>query len=189
MFRYASGGWSVLSFDEIRKTAFQRKGPEMDQMLPKPQSAAALRRIGDDRFLAAMTRAVFSSGFVWKVVEAKWPGFEEVFYGFDPQRILDLIPPHWEAIRQDERIIRNRPKIETVAVNAGMVMELAAEYGSIGKMIADWPESDIVGLWQLLKKRGARLGGNTGPFMLRAMGKDTFLLTRDVVTALQRQKA
>src|SRR5207248_3048813 len=41
----------------------------------------------DDRFLAAMTRAVFSSGFSWEVVEQKWPGFEAAFEGFDPHRV------------------------------------------------------------------------------------------------------
>ena len=30
-----------------------------------------------------MTRAIFQSGFSWKVIEAKWPGFEEAFDGFD----------------------------------------------------------------------------------------------------------
>ena len=41
----------------------------------------------DDRFLAAMTKAVFSSGFSWEVVEQKWPGFEEAFAAFDPHRV------------------------------------------------------------------------------------------------------
>ena len=36
----------------------------------------------------------------------------------------------------------------------------------------------------MLKKRGSRLGGDTGPRFLRHMGKDTFLLTGDVATRL-----
>ena len=35
-----------------------------------------------------------------------------------------------------------------------------------------------------MKKQGSRLGGNTGPMMLRSMGRDTFLLTKDVCDAL-----
>jgi len=46
----------------------------------------------------------------------------------------------------------------------------------------------VVGLWEELKRRGERLGGNTGPFFLRFVGKDTFMLSPDVVTALVRQK-
>ena len=36
-----------------------------------------------------------------------------------------------------------------------------------------------------LKKAGCRLGGMSGPRMLRQMGLDTFMLTQDVVTCLQ----
>jgi len=46
----------------------------------------------------------------------------------------------------------------------------------------------MVGLWAVLKKRGARLGGNTGPYFLRFIGKDSFLLSADVVAALIRAK-
>ena len=37
-----------------------------------------------------------------------------------------------------------------------------------------------------MKKRGARLGGNTGPYMLRALGVDTFLFSRDVEDYLRK---
>ncbi|HAG41377.1 MAG TPA: 3-methyladenine DNA glycosylase, partial [Pseudoalteromonas sp.] len=40
--------------------------------------------------------------------------------------------------------------------------------------VANWPGDDTIGLWAYLKKHGARLGGNTGPYALRALGKDTF---------------
>lgn len=52
------------------------------------------------------------------------------------------------------------------------------------RLIAEWPGEDIVGLWTLLKKQGSRLGGNSGPMFLRLMGKDTFILTKDVFAAL-----
>ncbi len=39
----------------------------------------------------------------------------------------------------------------------------------------------------LIKKRGSRLGGHTGQYFLRFMGKDSFILSRDVVAALIRE--
>lgn len=51
----------------------------------------------------------------------------------------------------------------------------------------DWfltPVTDIIGLWRLLARRGARLGGRSGAGFLRIVGKDTFLLTSDVVARL-----
>jgi len=43
----------------------------------------------------------------------------------------------------------------------------------------------MTGLWLELKRRGGRLGGATGPRVLRALGKDTFILTPDVQKGLK----
>ncbi len=51
--------------------------------------------------------------------------------------------------------------------------------------VANWPKDDVTGLWQYLKKHGARLGGNTGPYTLRQMGVDTFILSGDVESYLR----
>ena len=40
---------------------------------------------------------------------------------------------------------------------------------------------------RVLKKRGSRLGGTTGQLALRFMGKESFILTGDVVNALIRE--
>ena len=66
-----------------------------------------------------------------------------------------------------------------------MIHEVAEKHGSFSQFIADWPTDNIIGLWAYLKKHGARLGGNTGPYALRALGKDTFLLSRDVEAYLR----
>ena len=39
----------------------------------------------------------------------------------------------------------------------------------------------------MLKKRGSRLGGHTGQYFLRFMGKDTFVFSKDVVSTLIAQ--
>jgi hypothetical protein len=39
-----------------------------------------------------------------------------------------------------------------------------------------------------LKKRASFLGGTTGQYFLREMGKDSFVLSRDVIAALKREK-
>ncbi len=44
----------------------------------------------------------------------------------------------------------------------------------------------MIELFALLKNRGSRLGGMTGQRVLRNMGKDTFIVTADVVRCLQR---
>lgn len=87
-----------------------------------------------------------------------------------------------EKKAQDPSIIRNYNKVRTIRDNALMIDSVRREHGSFAKFVADWPSDNIIGLWAYLKKHGSRLGGNTGPYGLRAVGKDTFLLSQDVVS-------
>ncbi len=68
------------------------------------------------------------------------------------------------------------------------MLELEAEHGSFGTYIAEWPVADIIGLHRDLARRGARLGGLSGQWVLRALGKDTFVLSWDTVAALERAR-
>lgn len=174
---------NLEKFNAIYQRACERKGgPQALAVgLNKPLSNKALSKVGDDRFLAEFSKKVFQSGFVWRVVRNKWPDFERVFFDFSIQKIL-LIPDEMlEQKATDPSIIRNYTKVRTIRDNAIMIDSVAREYGSFAKFVADWPNEDIIGLWAYLKKHGARLGGNTGPYGLRTMGKDTFLLSNDVV--------
>jgi 3-methyladenine DNA glycosylase Tag len=76
-------------------------------------------------------------------------------------------------------------KIKAVRHNARFVVDIASEHGSFGTFLARWPTRDQVGLLELLAKRGARLGGRTGQFLLRFLGKDSFITSNDVVACLR----
>ena len=169
--------------------AAQIKGglPALEALLPEPKSARALAAMKDDRYLAEMAKNVFRSGFVWQIVENKWPDFERAFRQFNPKVNAMLSDEQLEALAGDASIIRNYKKIESVRGNAQFIMEIAGEHGSFGKFIAGWPENDVIGLLQVLKKRGSRLGGHTGMYFLRFVGKDTFIFSEDVVKALVRE--
>jgi 3-methyladenine DNA glycosylase Tag len=177
----------VLSFDAIRARAAERKGGEaaLARLLPKVASAKELAALRDDRVLAEMTKRIFCSGFAWTVIEKKWPGFEAAFLGFDPPGLLSQTPEFWDALTADSRIVRNGQKIMSVATNAGFIADIAAEHGSFGSFLAGWPATDQIGLLALLVSRGSRLGGNTGQYLLRFLGKDGFMLSRDVVWCLR----
>jgi len=183
-------GVLLQSFSVIFDQAAARKGgaKELEALLPKPKTAAQLKRITDDRYLAEMTKCVFRSGFVWQIIENKWPGFETAFDRFDTAACAMLSDEDLERLGEDERIVRNGKKIASVRGNAQFVREVRAEHGGFGHYLAAWPADDVVGLWDELKRRGQRLGGNSGPFFLRFVGKDTFMLSADVVSALVRQK-
>ena len=85
----------------------------------------------------------------------------------------------------DARIVRNGAKIASVRENARFVLDVAKEHGSFGKFLSTWPPSDEVGLLELLAKRGSRLGGNSGQMLLRFLGYDAFVATKDVAACLR----
>jgi 3-methyladenine DNA glycosylase Tag len=178
---------SMSPFKTIRARAEKRKGgpAALKKLLPPIPDAKALTKLGDDRVLAEMARRVFCAGFAWSVIEAKWGGFEQAFLGFKPATLAFKPDEFWEALASDTRIVRNGAKIMSVRDNARFVQEIAAEHSSFGKFLAKWPSSDEVGLLDLLAKRGSRLGGNTGQMLLRFLGWDGFVTSKDVVACLR----
>ena len=161
---------------------------ELEAHLPVPNTPAQLRKISDDRYLSTLALRVFRAGLKHSVVDAKWPAFEEVFFKFDPEKVVLMSAEHLERLMQDARIIRHLGKLKSVPRNAQFILDEEKERGSFGALIADWPVTDIVGLWTYLKKRGHQLGGLSAPRFLRMVGKDTFVPSYDVVAALNAQK-
>jgi len=179
----------MKAFADLCRQA-QNLHPELSQeaMLgPEPLNGDELAAVPDDRLFSDMTRRIFRAGLKHSLVDAKWPAFEQAFFGFDPQKVQLLSDDQIERMMQNEALIRHLGKLNAARVNALMVAELSEKHGGFGRFLADWPVTDIVSLWTLLKKRGSQLGGNSGAYFLRMVGKDTFMLTDDVVTALKAQ--
>ena len=178
-------------FSKLYDLAAARKGGEraLEAMISRPKSAAALARIPDDRWLSGMAKAVFRAGFNWKVVENKWEGTEAAFDGFDPHAIAFMSDDDLDVLLRDKRIIRHWKKIKAIRTNAQYIVDLAAEHGSAATYFAKYPATDYVGLLGDIRKRASFLGGTTGQYFLREMGKESFILSRDVVAALRREKA
>jgi 3-methyladenine DNA glycosylase Tag len=185
---------SLEKFDSLYQRAAERKGGVaiLNLLLGEDQQDKLVADVGDDRILSAFTKKVFQSGFIWRVVENKWSNFEELFFDFDLTKVLMMPEEMQERKAADARIIRNFKKVKTIQANAQMMFEQAQsnnnQYKNFAEFIADWPSNNIIGLWDYLKKEGQRLGGNTGPYALRAIGKDTFLLTRDIEAYFRANK-
>ena len=177
-------------FIDIQDRAIQRKGSQqmLNSLLSKPLASKDLIALSDDIWLEEFTRKIFQSGFYWSVINNKWPGFREVFWDFNITKLLMMSPEMYEQRASDERIVRNFNKVKTIAVNTMMIHSTAQEHGSFSQFINDWSSEDIIGLWAWLKKHGARLGGNTGAYSLRVMGKDTFILSRDAESYFRSHK-
>jgi 3-methyladenine DNA glycosylase Tag len=177
----------MADFGKIRARAAKRKGGDavLESLLGSKPDNQAIAAVPDHRILSTMAERVFAAGFVWRVIEQKWPGFEEAFLGFEPKRLLFQPDDFWHELAADTRIVRNPQKIRSVRDNAVFVERVSKEHGGFGKFLAGWPATDQVGLMAYLAKHGSRLGGNTGQYLLRWLGWDCFILSNDMVLALR----
>ncbi|WP_298444906.1 DNA-3-methyladenine glycosylase I [uncultured Ferrimonas sp.] len=173
------------SFAAIWQRAAERKGGDAALQALLPQANPNLAEMTDAQMLSAMSSQIFKSGFVWRVVDNKWPAFEQAFWGFEPTKLLMMSPEQIEQRGSDTALIRHGKKIQSIFDNAQMILNIGYDHGSFVQWLAQYDSRNIIGLWQELKKQGNRLGGNTGPYFLRSIGKDTFLLTNDIVGYLK----
>ena len=175
-------------FDEIFAMAAERKGGAavLEQMLAQTASSkpAEIAAIPEDRLLAEMTRRIFYAGFSSKVIDAKWDAFEAAFDKFDPHACAFMTEERFDTLMQDRGIVRNGAKIRAVQINAQFLLDLKSEHGSAARFFAEWPDSDYVGLLDVLKKRASHLGGDAAARFLRAIGKPAFVTSPDMVAAL-----
>src|SRR5215472_5964847 len=141
----------MISFTKIQKSAEKRLGEEaLAARLPKVKSPAALKKVGDDRYLSLMSLRIFRAGLKHEMVDAKWPAFEEAFHGFDPRRVRAMSDEEIENLMKDARLIRHLGKLKAVHANAATICALAEEHGSFAAWLAAWPAREITKLWDEL---------------------------------------
>jgi 3-methyladenine DNA glycosylase Tag len=179
----------MRAFDKIEAMAGKHHGgPKgIARVLAEWEIDTDLAGKKDARYLAGMAKAVFSSGFSWEVIQKKWPGFEVAFDKFEPKKVALYGDDKVDQLLKDTRIVRNGAKIMATIENARFIAATSKQHGSFGKFLANWPETDQVGLMDHLKKNASRLGGATVQYFLRFEGWDAFILSGDVVKALIRE--
>jgi 3-methyladenine DNA glycosylase Tag len=188
-------GWRrralIIPFEAIEERARERVGgaQALAARLPQAKSADELRATPDDRYLSQLSLRVFRAGLKHSLVDAKWPAFEEAFLGFEPRRVVAMPDEELEALLEDRRLIRHWGKLKAVRDNAAAVLALGEEKGGFGAYLADWPRDDTVALWDDLGRRFSQMGGNSAPYFLRMVGKDTFILTESVINGLSHWEA
>jgi DNA-3-methyladenine glycosylase I len=119
------------------------------------------------------------AGLSWEIILRKREGFRAAFDNFDPEKIARYDDKKIKILLGDERIIRNRLKIESAIGNAKAFLAVQRECGSFAgyiwqfvegkpkinarRSLKDIPatsaESDAMS--KALKKRGFRFVGST----------------------------
>ncbi len=120
-------------------------------------------------YLERMSKVIFQSGMNWKVVESKWPGTKEAFGGFDPHKIARLTMDDIDRLTADPRLIRNRKKIEAIADNAAMLLELDKTPGGFAGYLASLGDFDAQRA--AMSEHFRFLGASSAPLFLAMVGE------------------
>jgi DNA-3-methyladenine glycosylase I len=93
----------------------------------------------DDRHLfELLTLEGAQAGLSWSTILNKREGYRRLFAGFDPVVVAGYTEADVERLLHDPSIVRNRLKVESTIVNAGRVLEVQAERGSLAAYFWDF---------------------------------------------------
>lgn len=171
---------------EIEQNAQQKLGgaEALALVLPPVLDRKQLEAKPDRWFLSAMTRRVFQAGMQHRVINERWPAFERYFWDFEPEKLMLLSEDQLERAMLEPGLIRHWGKLKTIPANAAVMVDLGRQAGGFGHWLGAWSDEQLVLLWRGLARQFVRLGGMSAPRFLRLAGRDTFLLTDDVIQAL-----
>ncbi len=77
----------------------------------------------------------FQAGLSWWIILRKTEGFRAAFHGFDPERMARFGPDDIARLRADERIVRNRAKIDASVTNARAFLAVQERQGSFSDLL------------------------------------------------------
>ena len=140
---------------------------------------------GDRQLFEKMSLEGFQAGLSWISILRRRPGFRELFRDFDISAVAAMTPDDADRLMGEDRIIRNRAKIEATISNARVAVEMApGELDAFmwsfapaprGRALTDFSEYAAVtpestAMSKALKKRGFRF---VGPTTMHALMQST----------------
>jgi DNA-3-methyladenine glycosylase I len=85
------------------------------------------------------------AGLSWRTILHRRDGYRAAFEGFVPERVAELDP---EQLLRDERIVRNRAKVESAIGNARAALVVQEQFGSLDAYLWSFVGGEpIVGRW------------------------------------------
>src|SRR5947199_8240443 len=118
----------------------------------------------DHGYLDLMSRAIFSAGLNWRMIEKKWPHFRKAFRDFSPEKVARLSERDIGALMEDSGIVRNEKKIRGTVENAKTILDLAKEHGSAKGCIAGYVKAAAKLLGELQYKFKHKATANSRRF-------------------------
>jgi DNA-3-methyladenine glycosylase I len=75
------------------------------------------------------------AGLSWRTILGRREAYRDVFAGFDPHLVARFTDERLAAILRDERIVRNRLKVNAVRENARVLLGLGATEGGLSELL------------------------------------------------------
>ena len=72
---------------------------------------------------------------IWGTIRSRREGYRKAFADFDTEKVARCTKKRTERLRSDERIIRNRLKIESAVTNAQAFLAVQEEFGTFSSYI------------------------------------------------------
>lgn len=96
------------------------------------------------------------AGLSWITILNKREAFREAFDGFDPKLVSHYGEEKFQELMANEKIIRNRLKINAAIGNAKLFLEVAEKYGSFDRFIWEYVDGKpITGHWETVEQMPA----------------------------------
>lgn len=119
----------------------------------------------DSDYFDRMSKAIFTAGLNWKMVENKWPAFRKAFSGFSPSKVAKLNEKEVKALMKNQGIVRNEKKIRATVENAKAILTIEKEFGSIRGYIDSFGGAEVK-LQKELQERFRHVGPSTARMFL-----------------------
>jgi DNA-3-methyladenine glycosylase I len=111
----------------------------------------------DRRHFEFLVLDAFQAGLSWAIILRKREGFRAAFDGFDPERIARYSTRSVARLLRDERIVRNRQKVEATIGNARAFLAVQREAGSFDRYIWQFVGGRTVqNAWSSMRELPAR---------------------------------
>ncbi len=92
--------------------------------------------VHDDRLLFEMLILEGAqAGLSWETILKRRQGYKNAFHNFDPIKVANMTDQQLEALRSNEKIIRNKLKIYSARKNAIVFLSIQKEFGSFDKYL------------------------------------------------------
>ncbi|MDB5041424.1 MAG: DNA-3-methyladenine glycosylase [Candidatus Eremiobacteraeota bacterium] len=117
-----------------KKTAAPKAAPPV-RVPKRPTPEDRIPRVIEnptlDDHLAVITRAVMQAGMSWAFIDSRWDDYVAAFEDFAIEKVAAYDDTDVDRLMNTDGIIHSKSKIEGTIKNAGALIDIVAEFGSV----------------------------------------------------------